>query len=72
MRRGCISLGNIQCDDCHRAICYLERYLVEEAEGVTLRLCLECVSNRGYAHYQEEKGERIVTFFPETEVSPEG
>jgi RNase P subunit RPR2 len=72
MRRGCISLGDVQCDGCRRAIWYLERYLVEEEEGIILRLCLECASDRGYAHYQQEKGERIITFFPETEVSPEG
>jgi len=40
MRRGCISLGNIQCDECHRTISYPERYLIiEEAEGATLRRC---------------------------------
>ena len=66
MRRGCISLGDIQCDDCHRTIPHLERYLViEEAEGVVSRLCLECVSNKGYAHHKQEKGEPVVTFFAE-------
>ena len=28
MRRGCISLGDVQCDECHRIIPYPERYLV--------------------------------------------
>ena len=67
MRRGCTSLGDIQCDDCHRTIRYLERYLAtEETEGVILRLCLDCALSRGYAHYsQEKKGERVITFFPE-------
>ena len=34
MRRGCISLGNVQCDECHRTIAYPERYLaVDEKDG---------------------------------------
>ena len=66
MHRGCISLGDIQCDDCHRSIDYLERYLVsEETAGVVLRLCLDCALNRGYARYRQEKGSRVVTFLPE-------
>ena len=71
MRRGCISLGDIQCDDCHRVIPHLERYLViEEAEGVILRLCLDCASNRGYVRYQQEKGEQVITFFQDKQQSP--
>ena len=66
MRRGCISLGDIQCNDCRRTIDYLEPYLVtEEAEGATLHLCLDCASNRGYVHYMQEKRDRIITFFSE-------
>lgn len=66
MRRGCISLGDIQCDDCHRTIPHLERYLViEEAEGVISRLCLDCALSRDYVRYKQEKGERVITFFPE-------
>ena len=72
MRRGCIYLGNIQCDDCHRVIPYLERYLVidekdgiEVEKGETLRYCVDCCLKKGYAHYREEKGEQILTFFPE-------
>ncbi len=72
MRRGCISLGNVQCDDCHRIIPYLERYLaidekdgVEVEEGETSRYCVECCLKKGYAHYRMEKGEQLLTFFPE-------
>jgi len=66
MRRGCISLGNVQCDECHRAISYPERYLiVEEAEGATLRLCIDCCHKKGYADYKQEKGEQATTFFIE-------
>ncbi len=67
MRCGCISLGDVQCDGCYRTIHYLERYLAveEETENVTLRLCLDCALNRGYVHYKQEKGERVITFFSE-------
>jgi len=66
MRQGCISLGDVRCDDCHRIIPHSERYLViEETEGVVLRLCVDCSLKRGYAHYKEEKGEQVLTFFPE-------
>jgi len=65
MRRGCITLGDVRCDDCHRIIPHAERYLVIEEEGEELHLCVDCSLKRGYAHYKEEKGERILTFFPE-------
>ncbi len=64
MRRGCVSLGVVQCDDCHRIIPYPERYLiVEQTEGDALRLCIDCCLKKGYADYKQEKGERVVTFF---------
>ncbi len=72
MRRGCISLGNVQCDECHRIIPYLEHYLaVDEKDGIevekgeTSRYCVDCCLKKGYAHYREEKGEQTLTFFPE-------
>ena len=72
MRRGAISLGEIQCDGCHRTIPYPERYLainekdgVEDESGDTCRYCVECSLKKGYAHYKVEKGERILTFFGE-------
>ena len=66
MRRGCISLGDIQCDECHRTIPYPERYLViDEEGGTTLHLCINCCVDKGYAHYSEEKGQRTITFFTE-------
>ncbi|APV45217.1 hypothetical protein Dform_01902 [Dehalogenimonas formicexedens] len=71
MRRGCISLGNIKCDKCGRIIGYPERYLVvdekdgeEVAKGDTVRYCVECALDKGYARYREEKGERTLTFLP--------
>ena len=73
MRRGCISLGETRCDECYRLIPYSERYLAIEEEGTeieegkTLHYCIECALKKGYAYYKEEKGERILTFFPQTE-----
>ncbi len=64
MRCGCISLGDVECDGCHRTIPYLDRYLaIEEAEGAILRLCLDCALDRGSAHYRQQKGEQVITFF---------
>ena len=75
MRRGCISLGEVRCDECHRQIPYPERYLatdeqngVEVEEGETSRYCVDCCIKKGYARYREEKGEQILTFFPEPEI----
>jgi hypothetical protein len=75
MRRGCISLGEVRCDGCHRVIPYPERYLAvdekggvevkEGEEGETSHYCLDCCLQKGYAHYKTEKGERVLTFFPE-------
>lgn len=66
MRCGCISLGDVQCDECHRMVPYPERYLlIDEAEGVILHLCIDCCLNKGYAHYTEEKGQQVLTIFPE-------
>ena len=69
MRQGCISLGDTQCDQCHRIIPHSERYLaidedgVEVAEGKTAHYCVECALEKGLAYYREERGERILTFF---------
>jgi len=65
VRRGCISLGDIQCDECHRIIPYPERYLVIDEAGGALHLCINCSINKGYARYIEEKGQRILTLFTE-------
>lgn len=76
MRRGCISLGEVQCDACQRAIPYPERYLaIDEKDGVevekgnTVRYCVQCALKKGYARYKEMKGEMVLTFFPEPDVS---
>lgn len=71
MRRGCVSLGDIVCDNCHSAIPYPERYLAtdvdengEEVEsGKTARYCAVCAQKKGMARFREEKGDKILTFF---------
>ena len=72
MRRGCISLGEIQCDSCQQIIPYPERYLgvdekdgAEDEEGEVKRYCVKCCLEKGYAHYKFEKGEQVLTFFQE-------
>ena len=48
MRRGCISLGNIKCDHCHRTILYLERYLsLEVTKGKNNIVCIACCQQKG-------------------------
>ncbi|MDD5038122.1 MAG: hypothetical protein PHN78_02250 [Dehalococcoidales bacterium] len=71
MRRGCISLGGIKCNKCRRIIpegeCYLaidEKSGAEVDKGKTMRYCVKCALHKGYAHEVEEKGEKILTFFP--------
>ena len=61
MRKGCISLGNVNCDQCGRDIPYPERYLVvDEGKNKPKRLCSDCALKRGYAKF--EKGEKQVNF----------
>ncbi|MFH1650819.1 MAG: hypothetical protein ABID87_01765 [Chloroflexota bacterium] len=70
MRRGCISLGEIKCDECGTIIPHPDRYLVvdekdgvEDEEGEPRRYCVACAEKKGYTHSKEEKGENILTFF---------
>ena len=70
MRQGCISLGETECDKCHHIIPHSERYLaIDEEDGVeaeggkTAHYCVECALQKGYARYNEEKSEKILTFF---------
>ncbi len=75
MRRGCISLGDIQCSVCHRDVPHSERYLaIDEKDGVEVEeggkavyYCVECTLKKGYAYYKQEKDEKILTFFPKSE-----
>ena len=76
MRRGCLSVGTVDCDICQRHIPYPERYVMvdedeqgEEVEhgGHSVRYCVECAQKKGYAHYKELKGEMVLTFLRESE-----
>ena len=71
MRRGCISSGEVQCDECRQVIPFPERYLIIEETGTMLRLCVDCSLKKGYASYKREKGESVVTFFGEEVNSAE-
>ena len=66
MRRGCISLGDVQCDECHRIIPYPERYLIIDQAGDTiLCLCVDCCLNKGFARKTEEKVHHVITCCPQ-------
>ena len=66
MRRGCISLGEVLCDECHREIQHGERYLITEEDDESLsRLCVDCCLKHGYAIYKEDKKEQVLSFFVE-------
>ncbi|MGB5925699.1 MAG: hypothetical protein WBH01_06360 [Dehalococcoidia bacterium] len=65
MRRGCIAIGKVECDVCHRPIKYGERYLLIDGEGdERQRLCTDCCQSHGYVSYGTEKGKEIITFLP--------
>jgi hypothetical protein len=65
VNRGCIAVGEINCDNCRRLIEHGERYLlIEEKEGEKSHLCVDCCLSKGYAVYKPEKGEKVLTFFP--------
>ena len=65
MRRGCIAVGNVECDSCHRSIKYGEQYLMIDEEGdEAKRLCDDCCHSRGYVSYRTDKGKRVSSFFP--------
>ena len=66
MHRGCIVVGKVQCDGCHRFLEHGERYLViDDEKGNSRRFCVDCCFERGYASYRMERGEKIITFSPE-------
>ena len=63
MRRGCIAIGTMECDDCHRPLRYGERYLLIDGEGEEKqRLCIDCCRRLGYVSYETEKANEITTF----------
>ncbi|MCL2615698.1 MAG: hypothetical protein FWD30_02740 [Dehalococcoidia bacterium] len=79
MRRGCLSVGTVDCDVCKSHIPYPDRYVmvdeddkgeeVLEKGGKSVRYCVECAKKKGYARYKEIKGEMVLTFLRESECS---
>ena len=75
MRRGNISLGDIECKECHTIVPHSERYLVMDEDdgkeveegGKMAYYCVACAIKKGLAYYKEEKDERVLTFFPDSE-----
>jgi hypothetical protein len=66
VRRGCIAVGNLECDGCGRPLKYGEHYLVIDEQGDEKdRLCIDCCMSRGHSIYRTKKGKQIVTFLPE-------
>jgi hypothetical protein len=79
MRRGCLSVGTVDCNVCMRHIPYPERYVMvdEDAKGKevvtggkSVRYCIDCALKKGYAHRKEVKGEMLLTFLPESASQP--
>lgn len=63
MRRGCISLGNIKCDECQRTILYPEHYLcTDDEDGTKKCLCRDCCLSKGFAKEETTKEGAEVTF----------
>lgn len=60
MNRGCISLGDMKCDQCKRNIPYPQRYLLIEEKGKKKRWCVDCTVKKGLA--KQLKGDRGFTF----------
>ncbi len=66
MHRGCIAIGKVECDSCHRPLKYGERYLLIDGEGdEKQRLCVDCCLSRGDITYRTTKTEQIITFLSE-------
>lgn len=63
MRRGCISLGNVTCDECSRPIRYPERYLtLEEVKGKTQSICMDCCLKKGLVKPESDKEDSELVF----------
>ncbi len=47
------------------SVSFEEKKGKEIEDGETAHYCVECCLKKGYAHYKEEKGEKVLTFFQE-------
>jgi hypothetical protein len=39
--------------------------VIDDEKGKLSRLCVDCCVSKGYARYTEDKGQQVLTFFPE-------
>jgi len=63
MKRGCIAVGIIKCDNCSNNIEHGERYLLmDDNGGKKQRICSDCSVKKKYAKYVTEKGEKVLSF----------
>ena len=76
MRRGCITQSLLICSKCGGEIIVPSRYLVVDEDengneveegGKSVIYCIDCALEKGYAHYRESKGERFLSFLPDSE-----
>ena len=69
MRCGCVATGESKCTQCNQNIEHGERYLLiaedDMVEDQKQRICVDCCLKQKYAAYRKEKGEKILTFFPD-------
>ena len=66
MRRGCIAVGIIKCDNCGSNIEHGDRYLLINGDNnKKIRYCVNCSIKKKYAKYITEKGEKILSFLIE-------
>jgi hypothetical protein len=69
MRCGCIAIGEFKCTMCNRYVEHGERYLLiaenDAPEDKRQRICVDCCLKKKYADYIKEKGEKVLTFFPD-------
>ena len=63
MNRGCIAIGQMNCDECHRIIEDGEQYLLKEEEAKREHFCVECSLKNKYAKHFVENNEKQITFF---------
>ena len=63
MNRGCISIGQMNCDECHRVIEDGEQYFLKEDAAKREHFCIDCCLKKGYASQFVEKSEKLITFF---------
>ena len=39
--------------------------VIDDEKGTASRICVDCCLSKGYARYTSDKGQQVLTFFPE-------